>query len=100
MSEPKKGKEFSIQEQMDIPAKVDSNKETHVALATRLGTMLSTIKTIVKSWKDMNKCYAKCCRFSGQRKSLKQSTFQELESLLPVCFKRARGSNAVSLAYC
>lgn len=28
VSEPKKGKDFSIQEQMDIPAQEDTNEET------------------------------------------------------------------------
>jgi hypothetical protein len=41
------------------------------------------------------KCYAQRGRFSGQRKSLKQSPFEELESLLATWFKQARGSNAV-----
>jgi hypothetical protein len=80
---------------MDILAQVDANKETRVALAVRLGIVLSTLNTIVKSRKDTEKCYAQCGRFSGQMKSLKQSPFEELESLLPVWFKQARGSNAV-----
>jgi hypothetical protein len=33
--------------------------------------------------------------WQGQRKSLKQSPFEELESLLAAWFKRARSSNAV-----
>jgi hypothetical protein len=47
-----------------------------------------------KSRKDTEKCYAQCGRFSGQRKSLKQSPFEEPESLLAMWFKQARGSNA------
>jgi hypothetical protein len=95
MTEPRKRKVFSIQEKMDIPAQVDSNKETRVALVVRLGITPSTLNTIVKSRKDTEKCYTQCGRFSGQRKSLKQSQFEELESLLAVWFKQARGSNAV-----
>jgi hypothetical protein len=34
-------------------------------------------------------------RFSGQRKSLKESPFQELDSLFAMWFKHARGSNTV-----
>jgi hypothetical protein len=93
MIEPKKRKAFSVQENMDIL--VDANKEIRVALAARLGSAPSTLNTIVKSRKDTEKCYAQCGRFSGQRKSLKQSPFEELESLLAVWFKQARGSNAV-----
>jgi hypothetical protein len=80
---------------MAIPAQVDANKETRVALAVRLGIVLSTLNTIVKNRKDAEKCYAQCGRFTGQRKSLKQSPFEELESLLAMWFKEARGSNAV-----
>jgi hypothetical protein len=67
----------------------------HVALAARLGIAPSTLNTIVKIRKDTEKCYTQCGRFSGQRKSLKQSPFEELESLLTAWFKQARGSNAV-----
>jgi hypothetical protein len=95
MTEPKKRKAFSVQEKMDILAHVDANKETHVALAATLGIAPSTLNTIVKSRKDTERYYAQCGRFSGQRKSLKQSLFEELESLLATWFKQARGSNAV-----
>jgi hypothetical protein len=92
MIEPKKRKAFSIQEKMAILAQVDANKETRVALTARLGIAPSTLNTIVKSRKDTEKCYAQCGRFSGQRKSLKQSPFEELESLLVAWFKQARGT--------
>jgi hypothetical protein len=95
MIEPKKRKSFSIQEKMDILAQVDANKETRVALAARLRIAPSTLNTIVKSRKDIEKFYAQCGRFSNQRKSLKQSPFEELESLLATWFKQAGGSNAV-----
>jgi hypothetical protein len=95
MTEPRKRKAFSIQEKMDILAQVDANKETHVALAARLGFVPSALNTIVESRKDTEKCYARCGRFSGQRKSLKQSPFEELENLMAVWFKQARGSSAV-----
>jgi hypothetical protein len=93
--EPKKRKAFSIQEKTDILAEVDADKETCVALAARLGIAPSTLNTIVKSRKDTKKCYAQCGRFSGQRKSLKQPLFEELERLSATWFKQARGSNAV-----
>jgi hypothetical protein len=95
MTEPKKRKAFSIQEKMDILAQVYANKETHVALAARLGIAPSTLNTIVKSRKDTEKRYTQCGRFSDQRKNLKQSPFEELESLLAAWFKQATGSNAV-----
>jgi hypothetical protein len=47
ITEPKKREAFSIQEQMDILAQVDANKETRVALAARLGIVPSTLNTIV-----------------------------------------------------
>jgi hypothetical protein len=46
MSEPKKGKEFSSQEKLDIPDQVDANKETYVPLAARLGIVLSALNTL------------------------------------------------------
>jgi hypothetical protein len=70
---------------MDILAQVDANKETHVALAARLGIVPSTLNTIVKSRKDTKKCYEQRGR----------SPFEELESLLAAWLKQARGSNAV-----
>lgn len=78
-----------------VLTQVDAKKETHVALATRLGIMPRMLKTVDKKRKDAKKCYAQCGRFSGQRNSLKQSPFQAVESLLAVWFKQARTSNAV-----
>jgi hypothetical protein len=57
MSELKKRKAFSVQEKMDILAKVDANKETNVALAGRLRIAPSTLNTIVKNGKYTEKCY-------------------------------------------
>jgi hypothetical protein len=42
ISEPRKRKVFAVQEKMDILAQVDANKETHIALAARLGTSVNT----------------------------------------------------------
>jgi hypothetical protein len=69
MSEPKKRKAFPIQDKMDILALADANKETHVALAARLGIVRSTLNTTVRNRKDTEKCYAQCGRFSGQRRA-------------------------------
>jgi hypothetical protein len=80
---------------MDILAKADANKETCVALAGILGIAPSAVNTIVKSRKDIKKYYAQCGRLSDLSKCLKQPPFQELESLLAMWFKQARGSNAV-----
>jgi hypothetical protein len=90
-SEPKMRKAFSVQEEMDILA----NKETHVALASRLGIVSATLNAVVKNRKVIEKCYAQRGRFSGQRKSLKQSPVQLLESLLVTWFKQGTGNSAV-----
>jgi hypothetical protein len=74
---------------------MDGNKETYVALAARLGIMLSTLKTTIKSRKDTNKCYAQCGRCVGHGEIVKQSPFQALESRLATWLKQARGSSAV-----
>jgi hypothetical protein len=66
-----------------------------VALAAQTRIALPILNTIVKSREDTEKCYTQCGKFSGQRKSLKQSPFQELESLLAAWFKQARGSTEV-----
>jgi hypothetical protein len=79
---------------MDILAKVDANKETCVALAGRLGIAPSTLNT-VKNRKDIKTYYAQYARLSGLSKSLKAPPFKELESLLAMWFKQARGSYAV-----
>jgi hypothetical protein len=55
--------------------------------------MLSVFNTTLKNRKDTEKCCAQCGRFCNQRKSLKQSLFQELESLLGAWFKQAKVSN-------
>jgi hypothetical protein len=94
ISEPRKRKAFSIQEKTGVLAQVNANKETCIALIARLGSVLSTLNNTVKNTKDTEECYEQCSRFSGQRKSLEQSPFQELDSLLDVWFKQARDSNA------
>jgi hypothetical protein len=43
-----------------ILAQVDVNKEISVALATRRGTVPSTMNAIVKNKKDAEKCHAQC----------------------------------------
>jgi hypothetical protein len=53
------------------------------------------LNRVVKNRKDTEKCYAQCGRFSGQRKNVKESPFQERESLLAAWFKQARGSSAL-----
>jgi hypothetical protein len=50
---------------------------------------------LLKTGKTPKSINAKCDTFSCQKKSLKQSTFQELESLLATWLTQARGSNAV-----
>jgi hypothetical protein len=50
---------------------VDSSRK-HVTLAARLGIAPSTLNAIVKNRKDRKKYQAKCGRFSGQRRSVKQ----------------------------
>jgi hypothetical protein len=74
--------------------KVDANKEEHIALAARLGIALSTQHYSYKyerHWKVLHTMW----HILSQRKNLKQSHFQELESLLATWFKQARDSNAV-----
>jgi hypothetical protein len=53
-----------------------------VALTARLGNAPSILNTTVKNREEPEKGYAQCGRFSVHRMSLKQSPFQEPESLL------------------
>jgi hypothetical protein len=73
---------------------VDANEE-HITVASRLGIALSTLNIIVKNRKDTEKVLHTVWHILSQRKSLKQSPFQELESLLATWFEQARDSNAV-----
>jgi len=70
---------------------VNACKETQVALATKLGIVPSVLNSIITERKDTKKSYTKCVSFFGQKKDLKQSAFQEKESLLAAWFKQARG---------
>jgi hypothetical protein len=45
--------------------------------------------------KDTKKCYIQYSRFSCQRKTLKHSPFEELESLLAAWFQQAGGSGTL-----
>jgi hypothetical protein len=67
----------------------------HVTLAARLGIAPSTLNAVVKNMKDTEKYHAKCGRFSGQRKSLKQPLFQELKSLLTTLFGKGVPNSVV-----
>lgn len=69
---------------------VNANKGTQVALAAKLGIVPSVLNSIIAKRKDTKNCYTKCDSFCGQRKDLKQSAFQEKESLLTACFKQDR----------
>jgi hypothetical protein len=62
-------------------------------LAARLGIVLSTLNAVVKNRKDIEECYN--VGSLVKRKALKQSPFQELESLLATWFNQARGSNSI-----
>lgn len=79
---------------MGVLTQANANKEIHIALIARVGTVLSTLSNTIKNRRGTVKCNAQCGWFFGQRRSLEQSTFQELESLLDVWFQQARGSNA------
>jgi transposase-like protein len=95
MIEPKKRKQFLIQDRRNILAQVNVSKETRVALCSRLGIVPSTLNTTVKNRKDTKKCYTNCGRLCGQRKSPKQSPIKEVASLLSVWLKEVRASNAI-----
>ena len=73
---------------MDIVAQVD-DKETYIAMPARLGIPFSAMKFILENKKELEKCCAQCGRVSGKGKNLKQSLFQEMESLCATRFKRS-----------
>jgi hypothetical protein len=63
---------------MDTLIQVDGDQEECVALTARLGMALSALNTVLL----LENCLAQCGRFCGHKKSLQQSSLEELESLL------------------
>jgi hypothetical protein len=53
MSEPKKGKLFSVQEKLDRVAQVVANKQAHDALDAILGIALSAMNTVFETGKTL-----------------------------------------------
>lgn len=91
----KKRNAFSLDEKMKILAQADAHMGTRVDLAARLGIPVSTLNTILKNRTDIEKNYARCGpSFSKDRKSMKISPLEELESILSNWFKQARTANA------
>ena len=86
---------FSIDGKMQILAKVDTNVGARVDLAAMLMWLVSTLNTIVSKRSHIQKSYS-CCgpSFSKERKSLKTSSLEELETILSVWFKQACTANA------
>jgi hypothetical protein len=95
VSELEKRKASCIQEQVNILAPGDACKETHFALAATLGIVLSTLNNTVTNRKDTERCCAKCGRFSGEMKSLKQSPFPDVECVLATWFEQATAISAL-----
>jgi hypothetical protein len=95
ITEPKKRKAFSIQEKNGHSRPSGCFLGNTCCTDCQKRNCAISTEHCCKSRKDTEKCYAQCGRFSGQRKSLKQSPFEELEILLPAWFKQAKGSSAV-----
>ena len=88
-------KVFSIDEKIQILAKVDTNVGARVDLAAMLSWFVLTLNTIMSKQSDIKKSYS-CCgpSFSKEPKPLKTSTLEELETILSVWFKQACTANA------
>jgi hypothetical protein len=93
MSETKKRKVFAIEKKMDIPAATDSEEMCYTGC--RLGVAPSPLNTVVKNRKDIFKVLHTAWQVLWQRKSLKLSPFQELESCWLCGINKLRVSRTV-----
>jgi hypothetical protein len=66
----------------NILAQVYAHTGTRVELASWLRRSLSTLNTIVTNSEEIEISYVQCGPFSKQRKSLKHSPLEKLESAL------------------
>jgi hypothetical protein len=66
-----------------------------VDIAAMLGLSVTTLRTIVSKWSEIEKSYL-CCgpSFSKERKCLTTSPLDELETILAAWFKQTRTANA------
>jgi hypothetical protein len=90
----KQCKVFSVDEKMQILAKVDARMGTQVDPAAVLGLSVSTLHTIMSKWPEIEKTDV-CCgpSFSKEPKSLKTSQLEELETICLAWFKQACATN-------
>jgi hypothetical protein len=91
----KQSKVFSIDENMQTLAEVDTKVGTRVDLAAMLSWLVSTLNTTASKQSDIKKSYL-CCgpSFSKEPKSLKTSPLEELETIVSLWFKQACTANA------
>lgn len=90
----KQHKMFSVDEKMQILAKVESRLGTQVDPAAVLGLPVSTLRTIMRKWPEIEKNDSCGPSFSKEPKSLKTSPLEELETIHSAWFKQASTPNA------
>jgi hypothetical protein len=86
-------KPFTVSDKINIRVQVDAHIGMCVELASCLRLSISTLNTIVMNRDEIERWYVLCGPFSKQRKSLKHSPLEKLESALAAWFKQARESN-------
>jgi hypothetical protein len=82
---------FSIDEKMQILPEVDAHVGTWVDLAAVLDLSVLMLNMVVSKRSEIEKSYSRCGPlFSKERKSLKTSPLEELETILLAWFKQVR----------
>jgi hypothetical protein len=83
-----------LHERLKIIEEIEKNPgEKHVDIAKRLGLRASTLNTIFTKKNDIREHIQKCGNACKKRKTGKQSTFAELETVLFTLYQQARASN-------
>jgi hypothetical protein len=77
-----------------ILVQADAHIGTHVEMASHLRYSMSMLNTIVKNTEETEGSYTQWGPFSKERKSLKHSPLEKLESALAAWFKQVHESSA------
>jgi L-2-hydroxyglutarate oxidase LhgO len=85
---------FTISVKINILVQVDAHIDTFAKLASQLRLPVFMLNTTVKSCEETERSYIQCGPFSMQRKSLKCSSLEKLESALAAWFKPTQKGNA------
>jgi len=93
MAQPKK-QVRTLHDRLKIIEEVEKNPgEKCMYIAKRLGLVFSTLNSIFAKKDEICQQTEKCCNACKKRKTSKESTFAELETVLFTWYQLARASN-------